>query len=224
MIEYLHIEGIKKAESSLITDEFAKFFSGIGKEYSNKIKKPINSAEHYLNKIQGSNKTLFLHPATHVEIDSIIKNIAPKKSSGHDGISNKLLKDIGPALCYPLQIVFNKSLELGKFPDIIKLADVVPLHKNKGIDSCTNYRSISLLLTISKILEKIVYKCAYGFLDSTKQLYESQYGFRSHHSCKNAITELTGSILKGAENKKLTLSVFLDLSKAFDTKTTKKAR
>ena len=89
--------------------------------------------------------------------------------------------------------------------------------KNKGKDFCTNYRPISLLLTISKILEKIVYKCTYGFLDNTNQLHSSQYGFRSKHSCKNAITELTGAILKGAENKKLTLAVFLDLSKACDT-------
>ena len=89
-----------------------------------------------------------------MEIETIINNLAPKKSSGHDGISNKLLKDIGSALCYPLQIIFNKSLELGRFPDIMKLADVVPLYKNKGKDYCTNYRPISLLLTISKILEK----------------------------------------------------------------------
>ena len=79
VIEYLSIDGIKKTESTIIADEFAKFFSGIGKEYSNKIKKPINSAEHYLSKIRGSNKTLFLYPTTHVEIDSIIKKLHQKR-------------------------------------------------------------------------------------------------------------------------------------------------
>ena len=143
-----------------------------------------------------------------MEIETIIKKLAPKNSSGHDGISNKLLKDLGSELCYPLQIIFNKSLKDGEFPDIMKLADVVPLYKNKNRDACTNYRPISLLLTISKVLEKIVYKCTYNFLDSNKLLYESQYGFRFRHSCENAITELTGSVLKGAENKKLTLAIF----------------
>ena len=99
----------------------------------------------------------------------------------------------------------------------MKLADVIPLYQNKNKDACTNYRPISLLLTISKVLEKNVYKCTYKFLDDNNLLYESQYGFRSKHFCENAITELTGVIHKGSEQKKLTLSVFLDLSKAFDT-------
>ena len=55
------------------------------------------------------------------------------------------------------------------------------------------------------------------FLQEMKQIYESQYGFRTKHSCEHAIQELTGAILKGMEQKKYTLALFLDLSKAFDT-------
>ena len=99
----------------------------------------------------------------------------------------------------------------------MKLAEVVPLYKNKEIYLCNNYRPISLLITMSKVLEKLVYKRTYSFLNNTRQISDSQYGFRSKHSCEHAIQELVGKILKGQETGKSTLAVFLDLSKAFDT-------
>ena len=96
---------------------------------------------------------------------------------------------------------------------------MVPLYKSKEHDVVDNYRPISLLLTISKVLEKIVYRRVYKFLNDTGQIYESQYGFREKHSCDHAIAELIGEIVKNHELKKTTISVFLDLSKAFDTLT-----
>ena len=80
-----------------------------------------------------------------------------------------------------------------------------------------NYRPISLLITLSKILEKSIYKRTYSFLQISKQLYNSQYGFRMGHSCENTITELVSEILKGKETNKYTVALFLDLSKAFDS-------
>ena len=101
----------------------------------------------------------------------------------------------------------------------MKKAEVVPLYKGKEKDlsaNYANYRPISLLLTISKILEKIIYKRTYNFLDNNGQLFNSQYRFRSKHSCENAISELIGQVVKGQEQKEHTAAIFLDLSKAFD--------
>ena len=99
----------------------------------------------------------------------------------------------------------------------MKLAEVIPLYKGKERFLSTNYRPILLLITLSKLLEKIVYKRTYEFLNSSGQIFDSQYGFRAQHSCEHAIQELVGNVLKGFENKSFTLSIFLDLSKAFDT-------
>ena len=140
-----------------------------------------------------------------------------KSSSGHDNISNILLKEIIDQLAPVLEEVFNKSMMLGEFPTLMKLAEVVPLYKSKEHFLETNYRPISLLTTMSKVLEKIVYQCVYSFLQDTGQIYDNQYGFRANHSCEHAIGQVVGSLVKNMENQLYTVCILLDLSKAFDT-------
>ena len=119
-----------------------------------------------------------------------------KFSSGHDNISNILLKEIVDQIAPVSVEVFNKSMMLGEFPSIMKLAEVVPLYKGKEHFLETNYQPISLLTTVSKILEKIVYQHVYSFLQDTGQIYDNQYGFRANHSCEHAIGQVVGSLVK----------------------------
>ena len=114
-------------------------------------------------------------------------------------------------------IVFNQSITQGIFPDIMKLADVIPLYKGKDKDGVINYQPISLLMTLSKILEKIIYKRIYSYLDKNNILYESHTGFHNKCSCEQVITELLGHILQAKESNHHSPSIFLDLSKAFNT-------
>ena len=99
----------------------------------------------------------------------------------------------------------------------MKMADMFPLFKSKDRTEPNNYQPISLLLTLSKILEKVMYTRVYNFLIDTNQIYSCQYGFRSGHNCKHAVGELISSVLRGFQQNEFTLGVFLDLSKAFDT-------
>ena len=162
---------------------------------------------------------MFLTPTNTTEITKLLEGLPNKRSSGHDNISNLLLKALVKQKSPILEVLFNESLLTGQFPDKMKIADVVPLYKSKEHDIVDNYRPISLLFTISKVLERIVYRRVYKFLNDTGQIYESQYGFREKHSCNHAIAQLIGEIVKNHELKKITVSVFLDLSKAFDTLT-----
>ena len=116
-----------------------------------------------------------------------------------------------------LMHIFNESVARGVFPESMKLSHIVPLYKGKEKYLSENYRPISLLITVSKLLEKIVYNRTYSFLSDIDQIYAKQFGFRERHSCENAVSELIGNVVKNIQQKKYTLAVFLDLSKAFDT-------
>ena len=128
-----------------------------------------------------------------------------------------MLKSLKSVLLEPLSIVFNQSMNEGIFPEVMKLADIVPLYKNKKKYLVDNYRPISLLITLSEILEKLMHKRVYRHLEENNLIYNSQYGFCPRHSCENAVGELLSVIIKGHENNKTTIAVFLDLSKALDT-------
>ena len=216
-IDCLKVNNILKYDPGSITKEFSEFFSTIGEKYANSMENNSHEINNYLHKIENCPRTMYLTPTTIPEIKSLIKNLPPKTSSGCDDISNTLLKKLAPALLEPLTIIFNKSLIEGTFPERMKLADVVPLFKTKDQQLPTNYRPISMLLTISKLLEKVMYTRTYNFLEITGQLYQSQYGFRKGHSCENAVSELVSSIIKGKQEGHYTIATFIDLSKAFDT-------
>ena len=99
----------------------------------------------------------------------------------------------------------------------MKLADVVPLFKKKEEDKVINYRPVSLLITMSKVLEKIMHSTLYNFLTKHDIFYDSQYGFRTKRSCEHAISEMVGHLLQAKNMRKHSMGVFLDLLKAFDT-------
>ena len=217
VIESLKIDNIKHYSSHDITNEFAKYFSTVGKKYANSIKNATRGIKEYLKAITRCNRSLFMQPTHEIEIGKLIRNLPNKTSSGYDDISNLLLKKLEYSVVIPMTIIFNKSLNEGKFPEAMKMAEVVPLHKSKSKDITSNYRPISLLITVSKVLEKLVYSRTYNFLTDTGQIYVSQYGFRKDHSCTNAVSELLSGIVKGIDKNEKTVAVFLDLSKAFDT-------
>ena len=217
IIDYIKVDNIEYYDSSGITNNLCKYFANIGENLASKIPKSNKHINEYLARIEKNEKSLFLRPTSEQEINKIIEKLPNKNSSGHDNISNILLKKLKAPLLTPLNIIFNQSITSGIFPEEMKLADVFPLHKGKEKFLPTNYRPISLLLTISKVLEKLIYSRTYSFLNECNQLYVSQYGFRNNHSCENAVSELVGQILKRREQNESTACVFLDLSKAFDT-------
>ena len=217
LIDCLKINNVLKYDAAKITNKFGEYFSSVGKDFPKKVSMPKHEAHYYCNKIPRNKNSLFMTPCTETEVAKFMQQLPMKTSSGHDNISNVLLKLIGVHLLTPLTRIFNDSISMGVFPEVMKLADVVPLYKAKEKFLETNYRPISLLTTMSKLLEKVVYKRVYTFLTDNDQLYESQYGFRIQHSCDNAVGEVVSRIVKNLESGYTSVAILLDLSKAFDT-------
>ena len=216
VIDELTINGISVTEPNAIANTLGNF-ANVGETYAKRVPKPKRNPDELLKLIHTNINSLYFKPTTQLEILDIISKLPNKPSSGYDKISNNLLKEIKLEIAVPLVQLFNKSMSHGKFPNAMKVSEVVLLHKGKCKKIPENYRPISLLVTISKVLEKIIYKRVYDFLHHNGSLYQSQYSFRSNHSTDNAVAELIGDVLKNLENKKHTLTIFLDLSKAFDT-------
>jgi hypothetical protein len=150
-------------------------------------------------------------------VGKIIDKLSPKASFGFDGISSKLLKSIKTAVVKPITIIINQMINTGIFPDKLKIGKIIPVYKKDDETQFTNYRPISLLPTISKIFERILFKQLYKFFLDNNLFYNSQYGFREGHSTEYATLELVDRITLEMDNMNTPIEIFLDLSKAFDT-------
>ena len=121
------------------------------------------------------------------------------------------------AFSKPLCDIFNLSFTTGIYPDKLKLSETIPVFKKGSKLEVSNYRPISLLSNINKILEKLMYIRVYNFLEQHKCIYEQQFGFREKHSTTHALINITETIREAIDNNKIVCGVFVDLKKAFDT-------
>ena len=129
----------------------------------------------------------------------------------------KLLKIIPDLIIKPLCRLINKSFSEGIFPDFLKIVKVIPIHKGNSIQDMNNYRPISLLSIFDKIIEKLMHKRLYNFLEDNNILYEKQYGFRKKNSTIFSLIEITEKIKESIDKNKYGCGIFIDLRKAFNT-------
>jgi hypothetical protein len=138
------------------------------------------------------------------------------KSTGLDRISPRFLKDGANILTTPIAHIVNLSIRTGSVPDDLKVARVTPLYKKKSKVEVGNYRPVSVLSTVSKILEKSVYTQVESYLTSNKLIYEYQSGFRRKISTNTCLVYLTDYIKSEIGSGNYVGIVAIDVQKAFD--------
>jgi Reverse transcriptase (RNA-dependent DNA polymerase) len=209
--------------SNQIADSFVDFFSDIGKNMANDITKnndlTLNQGIHSQNQSQCEilPNTIYLKPATEKEIIEYINELSEYTSSGIDKIDTKTLKLIKSHITASITHITNLTLESGIFPDILKTAIIKPIYKKGGKTLINNYRPISILNNIAKIIEKCIKKRINDFLEYFNLLSVNQFGFRKGVGTQDAILKLTEKIHTEMDNNNKPLAIFIDLAKAFDT-------
>ena len=161
--------------------------------------------------------TFFLSPTNINEILNEIKKLNQRKSCGPDGIGAKVIKLCPMIVAENLCLIYNKAIEIGKYPMALKVAKVIALFKKGDKNQPNNYRPISLLSCFNKIFEKLLCKRLVKFLEVNRILFEYQYGFRKLYSTTLALIEFTDNIIKFLDEGQYCMSIFVDLTKAFDT-------
>jgi hypothetical protein len=146
-----------------------------------------------------------------------MNDLSLKKATGSDGIPVKVWKDNIDILAPVLTNIVNDMLESGTYPDILKIAAVKPIHKKGSKTNIENYRGISLLPTINKVIERVIYDKIENFITKFKQFDELQYGYRRHYGTQDALCKLYSTISKALDKNKFVVAVFFDISKAFDS-------
>ena len=212
-------DGVKYMDTRSIATMLNKHFASIGQFLAGKLPKLLSSGiTSTPNIMDGHCSAGFsLQPIEESFVVAQLKSLKTNKSIGLDKISARLLKDAVSAISPSLTKLFNLSINLHSFPSVWKCSKVIALFKSGNRDDPSNYRPISILPTISKILEKAVHIQFYEYLHVNNLLSDKQHGFRPHHSTVSALSHFADEILCNMDKGKLCGAVFLDLSKAFDT-------
>lgn len=203
---------------NLIAKEFNKYFTTV----SAKLLKEIKTNDQTCNTlpvkslIETNLNSLFFTPVTEDDVVKTIKKLKNKNSAGLDEVPITLIKKCCYNIKIPLTFILNICLAEGIFPDRLKWAKVVPIHKKGDEKDMNNYRPIAVLSSFSKVFEKIIAIKLENFLETNKIMSPSQFGFLKGKSTEQAVYSFINKVITALDNKDHALGIFADLTKAFD--------
>ena len=198
----------------VIANKFNEYFINIGNSLADK----IPTAEPFHSYLDHPTNCVFsFQPITEGKISEIIGSLKNKSSYGHDCWSNIMIKKARGPLIKPLTLLINQSLSTGIFPNKLKISRVEPLLKKGKAYLFSNYRPISLLPSLSKVYEHVVFEQLLNYMEVNSLFYKDHYGFRPGHSTELASSRFVNELVQNMDNFKIPTSILIDLSKAFDT-------
>jgi len=204
------------SEPKEIANKYNNYFSRIANKLRSRIYNNDQNFKSYLgNKIE---KSFFIFPTTKEEILDIINELDCMKATGPHSIPTDVFKIVKLIISESLSDIINTSFTTGIFIQSLQISKVIPIFKGKGSNlDYSNYRPISLLSNIDKIIEKLMFKRLYCFLSKNNIIYNLQFGFRENHSTTHALIYLTEKVREALDDNSYSCGVFVDLQKAFDT-------
>ena len=203
------------SDPAKVANKFNDFFLNIAEKLSAKIENKNSKPQDYL---KNPNKSKFtLKETIPNEVKKVVDQLDSKKSGDIYSITPEIVKLSNEVVAEALSIIFNRCVREGHFPDTLKLAKVIPIHKGDSVLTVSNYRPISLLPIFSKIMERLIYNQFIEYIEKYEILSELQFGFQKNKSTEHAISSIFAKITNALSNKKSSYCIFLDFAKAFDT-------
>ena len=219
----LEVDGKKYHDKKSVANHFNEFFTQIASKLVSELPKQNNL-------MYNTDSDIFKDLYKHVQAnafqlqdvcnDFIFKELCSlnvSKSTGLDSIPARFLKDAAEIITGPITFIVNMSLRSGTFPNELKKAKVIPLYKKKSRLDAGNYRPVSVLSIVSKILEKAVFNQLNKYLVEKNLIYQFQSGFRGSYSTDTCLIHLQDHIRKETAAGKFTGMILLDIQKAFDS-------
>uniref|UniRef100_A0A0A9YPH7 Putative RNA-directed DNA polymerase from transposon BS n=2 Tax=Lygus hesperus TaxID=30085 RepID=A0A0A9YPH7_LYGHE len=203
-----------KEARKIACDALNSYFSQVGKKLTAKFINNRTSKSPTSNIARGTAFTI--RSMSDNDLEKILQSMKGKSSPGIDGIQLDLIKNHISVLKNPLLHIYNLSLFTAVFPEVFKAAKVVPIYKGGPVGELGNYRPISMLSTLSKILEKFVKNQLYSYLEENKILNARQFGFRKNVGVNEALFALTTDLYSIRDTNKKGVLIMLDIAKAFD--------
>ena len=216
-IDKVSMEGIEITDKKQIAERCNEHFGSIGQKLASDIE---NTDAHSPTAHMKPVKAKFsFKPISVPQVIRIIKKLLNSKATGIHGIPNKTLKETADIIGPSLTDIFNFSVLTKVFPDDLKIGKVAPVYKSGDKDDLNNYRPISVLPTVARVFEKILYGQVYEYFTSNKLLGNEQFGFRTLHSPALALSKSSSNWWLNMDKGKMNSVVFLhvDIRKAFDT-------
>lgn len=216
-ISCVNHNGIYVEDPVEIANAFNNFFVNVAA----KIKEPLVNSNHeklknFCNSRLPENTKFSIQALEKDKVLNFLTAMDTSKATGTDRIGPRLLKLAAPYIADDITYICNHSIKNSTFPCKWKEAKVSPLHKNGPHDDVNNYRPISILPVLSKVLEKHVHDCLSAYLSEYNLLHKTQSGFRTQHSCETALVNMIDSWLNAMDSGKMVGVVLVDFKKAFD--------
>ena len=212
--------GSKRSSAGVIpttsADDMNNFFVNVGPSVAAELEAqgPPPSLPTLLPRVGAC--SFSLHPISLSALHRIIFSMRNSPARGADGLCIRLLKLAFNSIGHVLLFIINSCIATNDVPQSWKHSIVHPIHKSGDPSNPSNFRPISILPVIAKIVERTVQRQLYYYLSSNHLLAPTQHGFRPRHSTETALTSVSDHLLSAIDSGKISLLCLIDLSKCFD--------
>ena len=214
VVEAICCDGVEFTDAGDISEAFNSYFSNVSSVINSSI--PLSDESPCKYVCSNTLSSIYLHPVSVSECNKTILALKDKRGS-LNSVSVRALKAVSLTVSKYFSGIINSSLKSGVFPDIFKIATIVPIHKKGDTSDVGNYRPVSILPLFSKVIERCIACRLSSFLDRFSILSHNQFGFRQGLSTVDALVSFTEYLYGNLDEGKHVISVFVDFSKAFDT-------